>query len=439
MGKEKALYVPEAMEQRIQRAGGLNGLIRCDEHAKPLEPREFTAFLAKAIETRKNPWPGQKEVQDGTVPMQIIQEFKAWQRQRGLQSPPPMGSSPLSPRVKREPKAEARPSTPKGSHKEILKRDDDHAPITQFLSPKKRASEVEKVITEGEERLEAIDPILQDVKQEVQQGAAGRRVLKQGAEDVEMSEMETDEEPLKRRRDGAKRKTAAEEEKPAKRRGTETEEETPPSKRKKDKKKRKKAREERMGAEENRVEENRSRKLLEERKPTDPKASRSRSIEMLRRMEREEELVRRRRLDRLARFLDYITKHPEQFPVVERTKKGKAVPVEGENLDRLYQQGCKVIVVPDPDEPRAKYGFLIFFELDLIVGSELGPLPANAIYGGQLFMPHDFPTAFGPCKTEKGGVEEPQTALIIEEVVNMALGSEVEEYMHQRHRAMLAS
>jgi hypothetical protein len=27
MGKEKALYVSEAMEQRIQRAGGLNGLI----------------------------------------------------------------------------------------------------------------------------------------------------------------------------------------------------------------------------------------------------------------------------------------------------------------------------------------------------------------------------------------------------------------------------
>jgi hypothetical protein len=60
MGKEKALYVPEAMEQRIQRAGGLNGLIRCDEHANRLEPREFTAFLAKAIETRKNPWPSQK-------------------------------------------------------------------------------------------------------------------------------------------------------------------------------------------------------------------------------------------------------------------------------------------------------------------------------------------------------------------------------------------
>jgi hypothetical protein len=41
MGKEKVLYVPEAMEQRIQRAGGLNGLIRCDEHAKPLEPCDF--------------------------------------------------------------------------------------------------------------------------------------------------------------------------------------------------------------------------------------------------------------------------------------------------------------------------------------------------------------------------------------------------------------
>jgi hypothetical protein len=54
-------------------------------------------------------------------------------------------------------------------------------------------------------------------------------------------------------------------------------------------------------------------------------------------------------------------------------------------------------------------------------------------------MPHDFPTAFGPCKTKKGGVEEPQTALIIADVVNMALGSEVEEHRHQRNRAMLAS
>jgi hypothetical protein len=124
---------------------------------------------------------------------------------------------------------------------------------------------------------------------------------------------------------------------------------------------------------------------------------------------------------------------------VERTTKGKAVPVEGKELDRLYEQGCKVIVIPDPDEPRAKYGFLIFLELDLIVGSDLGPLPANAIYGGQLFMPHDFPTAFGPCKTENGGVEEPQTALIFEEVVNMALESGVEEYRHQRNRAMLAN
>jgi hypothetical protein len=89
MGKEKALYVPGAMEQRFQRAGGLNGLIRSDEHAKLLEPQEFTTFLAKAIETRKDPWPSQQEVQDGTAPMQIIQEFKAWQRQRGLKVPLP--------------------------------------------------------------------------------------------------------------------------------------------------------------------------------------------------------------------------------------------------------------------------------------------------------------------------------------------------------------
>jgi hypothetical protein len=48
-----------------------------------------------------------------------------------------------------------------------------------------------------------------------------------------------------------------------------------------------------------------------------------------------------------------------------------------------------VVVVPDPGEPKAKYGFLIFLELDLVVGSELGPLPHNTIYGGQLFMPRD--------------------------------------------------
>jgi hypothetical protein len=99
--------------------------------------------------------------------MQIIQEFKAWQRQRRLQSPPPRGSSPLSPRFKREPKTETGPATPKGSYKEIFKRSDDQDPITQFMSPKKRASEVERVIIEGEERLEALEPVFQDIKQEV--------------------------------------------------------------------------------------------------------------------------------------------------------------------------------------------------------------------------------------------------------------------------------
>jgi hypothetical protein len=163
------------------------------------------------------------------------------------------------------------------------------------MSPKKRASEVERVITEGEERLEALDPALEDVKQEVQQGAAGRRVLKQGAEDGEMSETETDEEPLKRRRAAAKRKTAAVEEKPSKRREMEIEDEAPSPKSKKDKKKKKKAREERTGAEEDW-----SRKLLEARKPADPKALRLRSIEVLRRMQREEESVKRRRLVRSA-------------------------------------------------------------------------------------------------------------------------------------------
>jgi hypothetical protein len=257
----------------------------------------------------------------------------------------------MSPRVKREPKAENGFTTPKGSYKEILKRDKDQAPITKFMSPRARAGKVERVVTENEERLEEMDTILQDLKQEAQQGAAGRRVLKVGAEDVGMSETETDEEPLKRRRGAAKRKTATGEEKPSKRRETETEDKAPPSKRKKDKKKKKKAREERTGAEEDR-----SRRLLEARKPADLKASRSRSIEVLRRMQQKEESVRRRRLERSARFLDYINKHPEQFPVVERTAKGKAVPVEGEELDQIYEQGCKVILVQIPENPDRDMG-----------------------------------------------------------------------------------
>jgi hypothetical protein len=43
------------------------------------------------------------------------------------------------------------------------------------------------------------------------------------------------------------------------------------------------------------AQEDRSRKLLEARKPADSKALRSRSIEVLRRMQREEESVRSRR------------------------------------------------------------------------------------------------------------------------------------------------
>jgi hypothetical protein len=205
------------------------------------------------------------------------------------------------------------------------------------MSPKRGAREVKRVIVETEERLEAMDPVLQDVKQELQQGATGRRVLKQGGKKVGMSATETDEEPLQQRRSGAKRKTGPVEEKPSKRRETEMEEEAPTPKNKRDKKKKKKkAREEKSGAEEDR-----SRKLLEARKPADPKTSRSRSIEVLRRMPGEEESVRRRRLERSARFLDYINKHRDQLSVVERTTKGKAVPMEGKELDRFMSRGAK--------------------------------------------------------------------------------------------------
>jgi hypothetical protein len=45
---------------------------------------------------------------------------------------------------------------------------------------------------------------------------------------------------------------------------------------------------------------------------------------------------------------------------------------------------------------------------------------------------------FEPCKGDKG-IEEPVTALIIEEVANMTLGSEVEEFKRERNMVMLAS
>jgi hypothetical protein len=75
----------------------------------------------------------------------------------------------------------------------------------------------------------------------------------------------------------------------------------------------------------------------------------------------------------------------------------------------------------------------------MMVGSELGLLPANAIYGGQLFMPRDFPETFGPSRGDKGSELPLKIGLIIEEVENMALGLEVEECKRQRNRALLAS
>jgi hypothetical protein len=53
-------------------------------------------------------------------------------------------------------------------------------------------------------------------------------------------------------------------------------------------------------------------------------------------------------------------------------------------------------------------------------------------------MPRDFSRVFGPCEGDEG-IEEPQTALIIEDVENMALGEEVDEIKRERNRAMLAS
>jgi hypothetical protein len=324
MGQGKALFVPLQMEERIRRAGGVDGLIICHEHAKTLERREFTIFLATAIESRRNLWPSQEAVKDGTAPLQILQDLKNWQNQKALRSPTPGKSPPMSPRVKQEAKMEK----DKGSlNKEVLDRDAGQSPITKFMNPKERAREVEKDVRGLEERVKRIDPVIQDVKQEIAQRASGRRVRKQGAEDVEMGEgTKNDEEPLIPGRPRAKRKTEAVEEKSPQRRETETEEEAPTaSKTKKTKKKKKKAVEQKtMGA----AEERRSRQLLAEHRPaTTLRASWLRSVDVLRRMAREEESVKRRRLARSERFLAYIREYPEQFSGVKRMREGKAMPV----------------------------------------------------------------------------------------------------------------
>jgi hypothetical protein len=67
-------------------------------------------------------------------------------------------------------------------------------------------------------------------------------------------------------------------------------------------------------------------------------------------MAREEESVKRRRLARSTCFLAYIREYPEQFLVVKRTREGKAVPVGEKKVERLYEEGCKVVVVPDPGQ-----------------------------------------------------------------------------------------
>jgi hypothetical protein len=92
-----------------------------------------------------------------------------------------------------------------------------------------------------------------------------------------------------------------------------------------------------------------------------------------------------------------------------------------------------VALVPDAEQRRTQYAYLMFLELDLVVKSELGHLPINAIAAGQLFMPLDFVAAFGPKKGKQ------MEGLIIEEVQNMALGDEVREFRRQQNRAMLAS
>jgi hypothetical protein len=123
-------------------------------------------------------------------------------------------------------------------------------------------------------------------------GASGRRVLKERGEDVCVSKgTETDEEMLLIRRQTGKPREEAGAEKPRKRKETETEEEEEPSNKVKRRRRRR-----RMD-----TKERQSRKLVDTQRPADPKAYRSRSIEVMRRMVNEEESVKRRRLTRGVR------------------------------------------------------------------------------------------------------------------------------------------
>jgi hypothetical protein len=146
-------------------------------------------------------------------------------------------------------------------------------------------------------------------------------------------------------------------------------------------------------------------------------------------LEENEEMLNRC-LEKARRILDYVRQHPDHYPPVERHKSGRPVALDENDA---YAQGLKVALVPDPQKRRARYAYLVFVELDLVVKSELGLLPVNAIASGRLFMPSDIVSAFGPKKGKQ------MDGLIVEEVQNMAPRDEVREFRRQRNCAMLAS
>jgi hypothetical protein len=146
-------------------------------------------------------------------------------------------------------------------------------------------------------------------------------------------------------------------------------------------------------------------------------------------LEETEEMVQRR-LEKAKRILDYICQHPDHYLPVERHQNGRPMTLDENDAS---EKGLKVVLVCDPKERRAPFAYLVFVKLDLVVNSELGPLPINAIASGRLFIPSDFVPAFGPKKGK------PKEGLIIEEVQDMALGGEVREFRRQRNRVMLAS
>jgi hypothetical protein len=328
-----------------------------------------------------------------------------------VNNPPPGRSPPTSPCPRKDTKSQPKTTTQdrrkekRGvDYKAALEKGKEGAQATdpgqtsmkKFLSPKKKPSAADDLEKRQREVARVMDPIVDKIKEEIELGAKGYHVEDAGVPE-RGEETESDEE---RRLPRLKRKPSGTQ---GQGQGKENEKVWVPT----------------LKRQRGRIAQD-GRLLPKGTTATDAHG---------RMLEETEEMVQRR-LEKAQRILDYIRQHPDHYPLVERHKNGRPVTLDENDA---YAQGLKVALAPDPKERRAQYAYLVFVELDLVVNSELGPLPVNAIASGRLFMPSDFVPAFGQKKGK------PMDGLIIEEVQNMALGGEVREIRRQRNRAMLAS